>query len=177
VIVIVGHGPSILSGLGDLIDSHTVIRLKRGLLETYDRRHWGSRTDYLCARSFRFDHGHHPFWLFDSRKWCDYFAHFSGKKPTTGLCAVFCAIDRLAPNGIGLIGFDRVLRPDEISGRYLHDGRAEYACLHSLGVNIIDLVTYAQQIEKAGAADGRCCSQSEGRQTGGDPGGCGAGVQ
>jgi hypothetical protein len=142
VIVIVGHGPSVLSGLGDLIDTHTVVRLKRGLLETYDRQHWGSRTDYLCARSPFFDHRQFPFWLFDSQKWIDYFARFSSQKPTTGLCAVFCAIDRLAPDELGLIGFDRVLRPEEHTGRYLHDAYAEQACLHSLGLTITDLTRH-----------------------------------
>jgi hypothetical protein len=146
VIVIVGHGPSVLSGLGDLIDTHTVIRLKRGLLETHERRHWGSRTDYLCARSPRFNHGHFPFWLYDSPTWDSYFARFSDLKPTTGLCAVFCVIDRLAPSEIGLIGFDRLLDPEQGEtgkwnqpGAFMHDSHAEHECLHSLGVRIFDL--------------------------------------
>lgn len=147
MIVIVGHGPSVLCGLGDLIDTHTVIRLKSGLLTEHAREHWGTRTDYLCARSHSFDHGLFPFWLFDSPKWREYFAHFSQKKPTTGLCAVFCAIDQLAPKEIGLIGFDRVLNPEHgslckwngSSSIHMHDARAEYACLHSLGLQIRNL--------------------------------------
>lgn len=149
MIVIVGHGPSVLSGLGALIDTHPVVRLKRGLLDGYDRSHWGSRTDYLCARSPSFDKGQHPFWLFDSPEWCEYYARYSDRKPSTGLCALFMAVEKLKPDCIGLIGFDRMLNPDDAKSRkwnepkarslWGHDQRAEHDCLHSLGVAIVDL--------------------------------------
>jgi hypothetical protein len=136
VIVVVGHGPSV-SNLGAVIDSHTVVRLKGGLRG--DPKDWGTRTDYLCARSLVFDLGKFSFWHFsDESRWLDYFAKFRPRrrKPSTGLCAVFCAIDRLAPKEIGLIGFDAIFNKLELAG---HDTRAEHECLHSLGINIIDL--------------------------------------
>jgi len=129
VIVIVGHGPSILCGLGDLIDSHTVVRLKRGLLETHDRRHWGSRTDYLCARSRRFDHGQFPFWLSDYE--------YGGAKPTTGLSAVAEARARCPTEEIAVIGFDRLMHPEspDSSNTWLaHDKWAEHELLKTWGI-------------------------------------------
>jgi hypothetical protein len=140
-VVIVGHGPSVLSGLGAVIDAHTVVRLKRGLLETHDRSHWGSRTDYLCARSPGFDHGRFPFWLARGEYPC-----YRGK-PTTGLCAVLECIERLQPDSIALIGFDRLLYPDTPDPPHTwlaHDKHAEHACLHSLGVRITDLRTHGE---------------------------------
>lgn len=136
--VIVGHGPSIYSGLGALIDTMTVVRLKRGLHETCDPHHWGRRTDYLCARSPRFDHGLFPFWRLK-----DQYSGYAGpKKPTTGLCAVLEVVERLRPQEIALIGFDRLLyphHPDAQSEWLGHDKFAEHACLMALPVRIIDL--------------------------------------
>lgn len=110
-----------------MIDSYdAVIRLKRGLLETYDRKHWGSRTDYLCACSPRFDHGHFPFWLLANED-----------KRTTGLCAVLEAKKRLAPDEIAVIGFDRLMRPereDPPNTWLAHDKWAEHAVMMELGV-------------------------------------------
>ena len=137
MIVIVGHGPSVLSGLGAVIDSHTVVRLKKA--PTKPAEHYGKRTDYLCARSLIFDTGQVPFWLFpDDSRWIEYFARFHPRrrKPSTGLCAVFSAIDRLDAKEIALIGFDAILNQLDLAG---HDTRAEHECLHSLGVKIIDL--------------------------------------
>ncbi len=121
----------------------TVVRLKRGLLETHDRKDWGTRTDYLCARSSRYDHGKFPFWLAKER-----YDAYSNAKPTTGLCAVFEAIERLDAKEIALIGFDRLLRPAEPSATPVqlasqewlaHDKYAEHACLMSLPIKVIDL--------------------------------------
>jgi hypothetical protein len=107
-----------------VIDAHDVIvRLKRGLVETYDPTHWGRRTDYLCARSPRFDHGMFPFWL------------VSGVKYSTGYCAVLETIKRLAPDEIYLIGFDWLLHPDRDSGDWLaHSKWVEHELLKRLGV-------------------------------------------
>lgn len=147
MIVIVGHGPSVLSGLGSVIDSHTVVRLKNGLTKQQPKEHFGTRTDYLCARSLVFDLGEYPFWhLRDDSHWHTHFKRFAPKrkKPSTGLCAVFCAIDQLNPKEIGFIGCDSLLNPDitptkwDSSGPWAHDMHAENACLHSLGIEVID---------------------------------------
>jgi hypothetical protein len=154
MLVIVGHGPSVLSGLGSVIDSHTVVRLKEGLRvkPKPDPRHFGTRTDYLCGRSKIYEVGKTPFWHFnDPPEWMRYYASFNPRhpKPTSGLCAVFCAIDKVAPDEIGLIGFDRLLDPSDMKSRkwheqrsrsmYGHDQRAEHEALMNLPLRIIDL--------------------------------------
>jgi hypothetical protein len=159
--VIVGHGPSVLSGLGAVIDQSTVVRLKNGLAvrPKPDPLHWGTRTDYLCGRSLIYK-AKEPFWHFnDPRKWLDYYQSFKPKhkKPSTGLCAVFCALDRLSPDEIYLIGYDRLLNPDDMKSRkwnetpsrslYGHDQRAEHEALMSLPVRIIDLVKHEAKEE------------------------------
>jgi hypothetical protein len=125
-----------------VIDTMTVVRLKDGLGPHHDPKHWGTRTDYLCARLPRFDKGKFPFWLAD--RW----DHVLPKKPTTGLCAVLEAIERLAPAEISLIGFDRLLRPDEPSATPIqlasqewlaHDKYAEHAYLRTLKAKVFDL--------------------------------------
>lgn len=160
MIVVVGHGPSILSGLGAVIDQLTVIRLKEGLRP--DPKHWGTRTDYLCARSSAFQHGSVPFWHFSdtgwTAKWLDYFYSFEPRiafkpirpKPSTGLCAVFCAMEYLKPKELAFIGFDRLLDPDREtykwhalrSSPWPHDAHAEHRALYGLGLSIIDLVKH-----------------------------------
>jgi len=146
LIVIVGHGPSILSGLGSVIDSMTVVRLKKGLVPKAAPSNWGTRTDYLCARSLIYDHGLFPFWHFnDDRKWLDYYAGFKprNKKPSTGLCAVFCAVEHGATE-LAVIGFDRLIKPEpepvETHHKWSHDERAEHDAMYGLGIRIIDLV-------------------------------------
>jgi hypothetical protein len=113
-----------------VIDSMTVVRLKRGLLDTHEPAHWGSRTDFLCACSPRFDNGRFPFWLARRRD-------VGTKKATTGLCAVYEAIERLAPESVSVIGFDRLMCP-EISDPphtwLAHDKFAEHEILKQLGV-------------------------------------------
>lgn len=129
-VVVVGHGPSVLSGLGSVIDSMTVVRMKQGLT---DPVHRGTRTDYLCARSPRFDLGRHLFWLLKER----YSEYQSTSKPTTGLCAVLEVIERLKPDQIHVIGFDRLMhpdRPDPPNTWLAHDKWAEHELLKSLGV-------------------------------------------
>lgn len=140
-ICIVGHGPSINSGLGAVIDTMKVLRLKRGLLPAHDVRRWGSRTDYLCARSPRFDQGKHPFWLLSAPE--DY-PDTQLPKPTTGLCAVVEAVKR-GYTDIALIGFDRLLHPEiKDSGQQwiAHDKWREHEYLKTLPVKITDLRTY-----------------------------------
>lgn len=124
-VVIVGHGPSIQSGLGAVIDSMIVVRLKHGT--TPDPVHWGSRTDYLCG-SARFDLGLYPFWLVEQD---------GLPKLTTGTAAVLEAQLRLKPQQIYVIGFDRVMHPDRPDPPHTwlaHDKWAEHQILKSMGV-------------------------------------------
>lgn len=76
-----------------------------------------------------------PRYIVDSARWDAYYKRFSKKKPSSGLCAVFGAIQRWEPKTIGLIGFDWVLdtNPD-----WQHDSQAEKQAILSL-VNIKDL--------------------------------------
>src|SRR6187551_3351838 len=138
--VIVGHGPSILTGRGSVIDSFDlVVRLKHPPLTDAETHHWGARTDVICARSLVYKPKQGVFWHFnDPKKWVDYFREFSPAKPSTGLCAVFCAVDR-GYTDIALIGFDAVLNPVKESGKwngcpFVHDKTAEHRAL--LGLNI-----------------------------------------
>jgi hypothetical protein len=114
--VIVGHGPSILSGLGAVIDSMTVVRLKDART---NRRDFGVRTDYICARIPTCERQGVPFWYFPETggiadKWLEVFHSFRPSiafkpripKPSTGMCALFCAMEYLKPAEISLIGFD-----------------------------------------------------------------------
>lgn len=58
-------------------------------------------------------------------------------KPTTGLCAVLEAIERLQPAEIRVIGFDRLMHPefeDPPHTWLAHDKWAEHAMLRDLGV-------------------------------------------
>lgn len=71
----------------------------------------------------------------NSKYWDEYYKQFSKKKPSTGLCAVFCVIERWKPKTIGLIGFDGVL--DGYPG-WTHDADAERRAILSL-TNIKDL--------------------------------------
>lgn len=134
-----------------------VVRLKDGLTPSQPREHFGTRTDYICGRSGIYRKSNVPFWYFDEEKnapgkWLKYFAQFKPKlwKPSHGLSAVFCAVDRLNPKQIALIGFDRVLYPEDDRSYkwnsakkpphpWAHDQRAEHECLFSLGIEIIDL--------------------------------------
>jgi hypothetical protein len=149
-----------------------VVRLKHA--EIPNALDWGTRTDYVCASSPSFwtDKRRPGFpeceywWLADvgkypdkwganlgrraSNDWLDYFKSFNPayEKPSTGLKAVFCAVEFLNPPEIQLIGFDRVLHPDVLSSKwfhppgrywYAHDAGAEHRCLMSLGVKITEI--------------------------------------
>ena len=168
MLVIVGHGPSVIQrSLGSWLDSQTVVRLKHAERPGPE---WGTRTDYVCASSPSFwtDKRRPDFpasaecwvlaekpvpkgqWKEASKSWLAHFKSFKPTfpKPSTGLKAVFCAIEFLAPQEIGLLGFDRVLHPEVATtkwwheqGKYFygHDAHAEHRCLMSLGVKITEL--------------------------------------
>ena len=177
MLVIVGHGPSVANrGLGSWLDEQTVVRLKWA--ERPNAMDWGSRTDYVCGSnpSFWMDKRQQApataeyWWLGDLKKfpahwgpipdmrrassdWLDYWLRFrttKSHKPSTGLRAIFCAIEFLKPAEIGLIGFDMVLHPDVPThkwwhtkdierGSYAHDAQAEHRCVMSLDVKITEV--------------------------------------
>lgn len=124
MIVIVGHGPSALWVDGSWLDQQTVIRLK------HPKVHPGTRTDYYCSRSNALKGGE-PFWHFkkSDKKWMEVYRRFSDMKPSTGLCAMWSAIDHLGATEIGLAGFDDFWARIR---KFPHDFDAEYRCAHSL---------------------------------------------
>ena len=175
MLVIVGHGPSIVDrGLGPWLDEQTVVRLKWA--ERPNAADWGTRTDYVCASNPSFWMGRAAkglppldaeFWFLPSRNdaskpgpgmrkgsasWLDYWETFRTErafpKPSTGLKAIFCAVEFLKPDEIGLIGFDMVLHPESKTWKwyappgkysYAHEAEAERRCVMSLGVKITEL--------------------------------------
>lgn len=74
-------------------------------------------------------------YIIDSRRWNRYYKDFSKKKPSSGLCAVFGAVERWRPKTIGFIGFDWVL---DGHSNWQHDANAEKQAILSL-VTIEDL--------------------------------------
>jgi hypothetical protein len=172
MLVIVGHGPGILKGLGSWLDTQTVVRLKWA--ERPDVENWGSRTDYVCGSTPDFWLGREQrklpkldaeyWWLSEpnrygkgtvvgrraSSDWYDYWRPFQkvkNPKPSTGLRAIFCAIEFLKPPEIGLLGFDRILHPEIPTAKwyqgpgyqYAHDAAGELRCIQSLGVKIVEV--------------------------------------
>src|SRR5262245_10043677 len=146
MLIIVGHGPSIVGKrLGPWIDKQRVVRLKYA--ERPNPTDWGTRTDYVCASSPSFwtdkcrpDFPDCEKWVLASKKrkipkgdwrianpeWDDYFLAFKPEgfpKPSTGLKAVFCAVEFLKPDEIGLIGFDRVLHNSNTSKWFHEQGK------------------------------------------------------
>ena len=130
MIVIVGHGPSADFVDGSWLDSQTVVRLKDpyGKNDSYMAHrgvHPGGRMDFLCARHTMFFRGYKvPCWLFPRKPyqtppqvrgdvWIADFEHWDdlwqeeapGLKPSTGMCAIFCAVEN-GYTDIGLVGFD-----------------------------------------------------------------------
>ena len=78
----------------------------------------------------------------DSCRWDKYWSRFvrassppQRVKPSLGTCAVMGAVERWAPDEIGLIGFDNIL---DGNLSWEHDAIAEKRCIESL-VKIIDL--------------------------------------
>ena len=162
MIVVVGHGPSIVGkGMGPWIDRQTVIRLKGAPMPNPDD--WGTRTDVISTTKQEYlgPVKAAEYWLFgpeapgfrhpDVERWIVWFNQFRTKlhkraKPSNGLCAIFAAVEFLKPKTIALIGFDSILRPDQNSGKWhdpnppkwSHDQKAENAALHQLGVEIVE---------------------------------------
>jgi hypothetical protein len=139
-----------------VIDSCTVIRLKKGIPKKADPIHWGTRTDYICGTHPSFAVEGPPYWHFPPKaeygawqnKWWEYFRSFKPgvpfkpwqPKPSTGLCAVFCAVEFLKAEEIAFIGCDRLMQPDRYSGKWNeagpvcqpHDWAAEHKVINSL---------------------------------------------
>ena len=163
MIVIVGHGPSIVGkGLGPWLDEQFVVRLKRA--EKPSCKDWGTRTDVICATSHIYRQPDVMFWwaakraqrsdalcrVWDERRWLEYFRRFStAKGPSTGLRAIFCAVEFLDAQDLGLAGFDNLLYPAEEGWakwwqpRYSHywdaDSEAEHKAAMALGIELIDV--------------------------------------
>jgi hypothetical protein len=163
VITIVGHGPSINgAGLGPWIDQQTVVRLKTAPRPV--PADWGTRTDFTCARHpdfFKKAVG--ELWLFpahdgldgrrarvaDVERWIDHFYRFAPRrdhkgrtvKPSTGCCAIYCAIEFLDAREIALVGFDNWFGPPAGKWNCPHDPMyhhyaAERASVEDLGVKL-----------------------------------------
>jgi len=144
MLIIVGHGPSVVRVPGDFIDKHKVCRLRRskkhikcgkGIVHNV-----GTRTDIVCSNQIRYRKPYAEFWHLGGklRKICiERLRPYSPtyKKPSTGLSAVIIARHK-GYDDIGVIGFDFTLHP-EIAKNWVHDVWAEYECLKDLGV--IDL--------------------------------------
>lgn len=176
MLVIVGHGPGVIKGLGAWLDQQTVVRLKWA--ERPDAHNWGSRTDFVCGSNPSFWaqrreplKGAEFWWLGEQSKypkgweetpgmrrasndWFDYWAKFrrpdSDRNPkmSTGLRAIFCAVEFLQPAEIGLLGFDRVLHPEVPTSKwwhepgkyqYAHDAYAEREAIMALGVKFTEV--------------------------------------
>lgn len=175
MIVVVGHGPSIVGKrLGPWLDEQTVVRLKWA--EIPNPEDWGTRTDYVCASSPEFrrkrvarhlaplacelwflsEHYHEapPGTRKASNDWFKYWERYKVPgskldKPSTGLRAVFCAVEFLKPDEIGLLGFDNVLHPERkpttkwfhAPGKfmYAHEPTAEHRALMDLGIKVTEL--------------------------------------
>ena len=175
MIVIVGHGPGVVGKrLGPWLDEQTVVRLKWA--EIPNAEDWGTRTDYIVASNPQFLHKRiarklppldAEYWFLNEgnlrdlppgtrqagRKWFEYWGKYKTPgskliKPSTGLRAVFCVMEFLAPTEIGLLGFDRILHPEVKTTKwwhepgkyvYAHDAHAEHRALMDLDVKITEL--------------------------------------
>lgn len=147
--------------MGEVIDSaRVVVRLKSAPM--FEPEFWGVRTDVICARrthwlgaTLRDDV---EYWLFDApsiagpryadvQRWETWYREFSTRKPSTGLCAVMCAVEFLAPARVAIIGFDAIVSGKQARGGKwtggapwtAHDAETEKRALHALGVEILNL--------------------------------------
>lgn len=160
MLVIVGHGPSVQRAkLGGWIDQQTVVRVKTAPMPTPA---FGTRTDYICSRKEQWVSEKRKgveYWMFqrgedspgrrfcDYRRWVEWYAKFSSAKPSHGLCAAMCAVEFLAPDEIGVIGFDSIMHPEQKEqsnlvrgpGKWFHDQEAEARAIHELGTRIVNL--------------------------------------
>lgn len=158
MLVIVGHGPSVLDKpRGPLIDASEVVRLKDCLRP--DPVFWGTRTDHQFVNKRHWRVSGAPTWAFaigdllpdarnaDQKRWMAYYATFRPKwwKPSSGLRAILCAVEFLDAKEIGLIGFDAFMDPSKPSHKFFgpvsrspvvggkeHDYAAERRCAESL---------------------------------------------
>jgi hypothetical protein len=146
MIVIVGGGPSAAeSGMGALIDRQYVVRMKHA---KRDPDHRGMRMDAYFSRGYSAKKLGYDFWFFpkrpphpegcDSPYWLNFYSKFSRLKPSTGLCALFCAAEFYPKETIGLIGYDTVLDNTRFTVGP-HDSGGEWLCVKELPLNIIDL--------------------------------------
>ena len=155
-VVVVGHGPSALSGLGAIVDSLTVVRCK-GEPGPDLAAHMGSRTDYMVLRRERAYAGPGVRWELPHipPEWADYWAACKPRanvlKVSHGLGAALLTVSKLAPERIYLYGCDRLLGNLE-TGKYFdtkpdawketltcHDWPAEQRAIQGLGIPVIDL--------------------------------------
>ena len=149
MIVIVGGGPSARNNdLGVLIDRQYVVRMKHA---ARDRVHRGMRMDAYFSRGYSAKKEGFDFWFFpkrpphpegaDSAYWLDFYRQFSKYgKPSSGLCALFCAAEFFPGSEVGLIGYDNVLDNTPFrSGP--HDSGGEWACVQALPLTLFDLRT------------------------------------
>jgi len=150
LIVIVGHGPSIF-GCGAVIDSGEVIRCKRALPSACSVNDFGTRTDYVVARTREYVPRGAVWWKYPDQGWEHWNAYFRGfsdaRKYSHGLAAVFMAVDHLAPLALHLAGCDRLLgRPhtpkaweSRIQAHPEHDWEGEAKALQGLGIKILEV--------------------------------------
>ena len=174
MIVIVGGGPSAATlGLGELIDRQYVVRMKHA---KRDPEHRGMRMDAYFSRGYAAKRMGYDFWYFpkrpphpegcDSAYWLAFYRKFSKDKPSTGLCALFCAAELYPNTEVGLIGYDTVLDDTSFSPTVPHDSHGERACLAALPLKLFDLRTdhgkahlrQAQQTQKLQLRDSRQAS-------------------
>ena len=176
MLVIVGHGPSVVGKrLGPWLDEQTVVRLKWGeipnALDWGTRTDYlcASHPSFWTARKVKgYPDRSCGFWFLPEKycppiegvrqasvSWLDYYQTHRDQKPgpkkalrkaSTGLKAVFCAVEFLQPEEIGLLGFDMIFHPEvptfkwnNTTGGYCHDARAEQRALFALPVKITEL--------------------------------------
>ena len=168
MLIICGHGPSILTHGGKWLDDHTIVRLKGAPKPS---SHFGSRTDILCANDVSWSQrvpGRYAFWHFpmhghqsagasfvaDSEYWLRHYFGYGPKfpKPSHGLQAIFCA-EELGYDEVGVIGFDSMYggprkkwnqHGDQTA--WPHDSDTERWIIDDLRIEVINL----------GVEDGAC---------------------
>lgn len=158
MLVIVGHGPSLLTKQrGPWLDEQTVVRLKG--CPKPDPLYFGTRTDYQFVNKLGCPPQGCPVWAFvfmlggipqaqnaDRERWMKYYASFgpSWTKPSSGLRAIFCAVEFTGAKQIGIVGFDKFMDAsrnpnkwnqapfDAPPGSKEHDYEKERQCAESL---------------------------------------------
>jgi hypothetical protein len=108
------------------------------------------RMDAYFSRGYAAKKEGFDFWYFpkrpphpegvDSAHWLKFYADFSPLKPSTGLCALFCAAEYFPGAEVGLIGYDNVLDNTQFRTGP-HDSGGEWACVRALPLTLFDLRT------------------------------------